>query len=303
MKRVSLPLNIDRSSYNTSNHHDRDPYYINDETDTLIIDEEWWSTQVPQRTKDLLAMRELEFVVGPVPIPHEHQFDFRLVAVYQAYQEAFEYQEWSDYVQNGAKLVAISPDEKFDSKIVTELVKYAIGENKQPLFVRTGATSGKNTVPIKPCTSGEEVVAHLMCNPEIEMREWCRVDKATFIVLVPWNNAIDSRNEFRLFVANNRVVALSPQRYWECHDYTSDELDAVEEAVLKAALDSPYNWFIVDAWVDFEKRKLHVIEFNCFGDHSGAGSSLFNWIEDHDLLYGKREGIEFRFLFPFNTST
>jgi hypothetical protein len=79
MKWVSLPPNISRDDYNTSNHHDRDPYVIDDDTDELVIDTEWWYTQVPQRTKDLLRARGCDFVLRKVSIPHEHQFDVRLI--------------------------------------------------------------------------------------------------------------------------------------------------------------------------------------------------------------------------------
>lgn len=160
-------------------------------------------------------------------------------------------------------------------------------------------TSGKNSVPVKPCRTAKEVVAHLAENPDIGMRDWARTDKDTYICFQEWNDAIDTRNEFRLFVFGDRIVALSPQRYWACHDYTQEELEAVEKAVLTCKLENPFAPgipYIIDAWIDFELRVLHVIEYNCFGDHSGAGSSLFNWIKDHNLLYGQEEQTQFRFV-------
>ncbi len=45
MKRVCLPLDINLQNFNTTNHHDRDPYYIDDDTDDLVIDTEWWRTE------------------------------------------------------------------------------------------------------------------------------------------------------------------------------------------------------------------------------------------------------------------
>jgi hypothetical protein len=53
---------------------------------------------------------------------------------------------------------------------------------------------------------------------------------------------------------------------------------------------------VIDAWVDFESKKLHIIELNPFGPSSGAGSSLFHWIEDYDLLHGKNLEIIFRYI-------
>ncbi len=296
MKRVSLPTCINLHDFNTTNHHDRDPYYIEEDSNNLIIDTDWWNTQVPQRTKDLLKEREIVFVLGNVPIPHDEMFGFgdeRLIHVYQAYQEAFEYQEWA----KGGVIMCITIAQKRakDWVGITQRMDFFLGGSDKKLFVRTGSTSGKNTVPIKPCYNAKEVVEHLSNNPEILMREWERYDKDTYICFQEWEDRITSRNEFRLFIFNQRLVALSPQKYGQCHDYSQEELDIIEEAVLSRDYDA-YTSYIVDAWVDFETRKLHVIEYNCFGDHSGAGSSLFNWVEDHDILYGQKDETEFRFI-------
>lgn len=150
MKWVSLPPNIDRDDYNTSNHHDRDPYTIDDDTDELVIDAEWWHTQVPQRTKDLQQKRGINFALGKVSIPHEDQFDVRLIAVYQAYQEAFECQGWAE----GRAIFCVTAAEKeagIDWFAITErmdaFLNDVYGHNHVQLFVRTGALARKWGVP------------------------------------------------------------------------------------------------------------------------------------------------------------
>jgi len=304
MEWISLPENISLLNCNTNNHHDRDPYFINEE-DELIIDNHWWNVEVPEKTKELLRERNVEFTLGNVQIPHENQFDERLIDVYKAFQEGFEYQEWLEYSRTGAKIFKISAEEKAKpdwdsiSDRLDIFLKNNFNENENKFFVRTGSTSGKNTVPICSCSTSKEILGHLLKNPEIQLREWNRFDKNTYIICIPWNDNINQRNEFRLFVINNKIVALSPQKYWECHNYSEEELEAVEYAVLNSEIISPYKTYIIDAWIDFINKKLHVIEFNCFGDHSGAGSSLFNWHKDRDILYGKAQP-EFRFLSMIN---
>lgn len=124
---------------------------------------------------------------------------------------------------------------------------------------------------------------------EFDLREFNQGDKDTYIILVPWNPKIDSRNKFRLFVVNRKLSCCSPQKWWECHNYTDDELMVIENSIIGCDIyeDSPYETFVADVYVDFEEKVCKLIELNCHGDHSGAGLSLFNWISDRDLLYGK----------------
>ena len=136
---------------------------------------------------------------------------------------------------------------------------------------------------------------------EFQHRDFAIQGKDTYIIIRPWNDKINARNEFRLFVVNRKITGASPQKWAQCHNYTEDELDIVEECILNADLlrFSPYDTFVADVYIDFETKKCHLIEFNCFGDHSGAGSSLFNWHTDRNILYGLSQP-EIRFLSPIN---
>lgn len=59
-------------------------------------------------------------------------------------------------------------------------------------------------------------------------------------------------------------------------------------------------FFVADVYVNVNTKICHLIELNPFGAASGAGSSLFNWYKDYDLLYGinhdKNKEIELRYL-------
>tara|TARA_R110001599_G_scaffold91574_1_gene240561 strand:+ start:2005 stop:2157 length:153 start_codon:yes stop_codon:yes gene_type:complete len=46
-------------------------------------------------------------------------------------------------------------------------------------------------------------------------------------------------------------------------------------------------------------QTCHLIELNPFGAHSPAGSSMFNWIQDRDILYGNVPA-ELRYLSAIN---
>lgn len=122
------------------------------------------------------------------------------------------------------------------------------------------------------------------------------------IYLLPWVN-IEKVNEFRVFVFNNRITAISQQNlYLTLYDDLSIEkihenLQLIvdyftQEIVGKITWISSYNYdfAIVDG-------KPYFIEMGCFGKEYAAGSALFHWVLDEDILYGKNGDsiIEFRY--------
>jgi hypothetical protein len=293
-----IPLNIRTSDYNNNNLHTRTPYVIDDEN-TLTIDTGWWNG-LTQYIKNLLNKRlGASFKLGNVTIPHEFQSDDRLLTVYQTFQDGYDYNVWYEEKKGicpiGIKMVKLSGTEKVslmkkDLSCLNELIAQfnEIFKERKPYFVRTSSTSGKNRIPIKPFDNTDDVLKYLISVDEFVLREFNRKEKDTYIIFIPWNSCINARNEFRLFVVNRKLTCASPQKWWVCHDYQSEEMAAIIEAIVGTNIyeKSPYDTFVADVYVDFEKKTCNLIEFNCFGDHSGAGASLFNWENDHDLLYG-----------------
>lgn len=106
--------------------------------------------------------------------------------------------------------------------------------------------------------------------------------------MIPWNDKIDCRCEFRIFVVNKRITAASPQRFWDLHQYSSEELEAFEKAFEEAhksfISDVPFATFVADVYVDVDSATCYLIELNPFGAHCGAGASFFNWIDDYNIL-------------------
>ena len=125
------------------------------------------------------------------------------------------------------------------------------------------------------------------------------------IYFMPWKNI---EQEFRVFVCKNKITAISTQHYFQVNDY------------LAKLNDSEIKTEIVDKiWIFFEdnlKEKLYgivgpnytmdigiladgsvyFIEPNSFGANYAAGSALFHWYYDQDVLYSEDCTIEFRFV-------
>lgn len=122
------------------------------------------------------------------------------------------------------------------------------------------------------------------------------------IYLLPWVN-IEKVNEFRVFVFNNKITAISQQNLYQTL-YNTQSLEKIHEN-LQLIVDY-FTHEIVDkiTWIssynyDFAivDGKPYFIEMGCFGKEYAAGSALFHWILDEDILYGKNGDniIEFRY--------
>lgn len=128
------------------------------------------------------------------------------------------------------------------------------------------------------------------------------ISKLTFY-LIEWVKITPDR-EFRMFVCNNRVTAISQQ-------YTTrrnKELTGEENRERKAQ-----EWvkILLEYWAtEIQPRITHIssytidiailddgrpyfIEINCFGKEYAAGSSLFHWLLDKEKLYGHQANTVF----------
>lgn len=122
------------------------------------------------------------------------------------------------------------------------------------------------------------------------------------VYLLPWVN-IERVNEFRVFVCGNKITAISQQNLYQ-KLYSEQNILKIpqnlhlivdyfnKEIVTKITWISSYSYDF--AIVD---NKPYFIEMNCFGKEYAAGSALFHWLLDEDILYGKTgdDIIEFRY--------
>lgn len=115
-------------------------------------------------------------------------------------------------------------------------------------------------------------------------------DNTTELTLyfIPWEQLSLDR-EYRGFVCNHRLTALSQQHVYNLYHGADIKRDA--EIVLKYFHEVMREriTFLPDYSFDIailEGDQPYFIEMNCFGTQYAAGSALFGWIEDHDILYG-----------------
>lgn len=109
-----------------------------------------------------------------------------------------------------------------------------------------------------------------------------------------WNSC----DEFRIFVHNKQITAISPyipefNHYSEMPD---TELEKLVDCMIKFWENEPSRKNIpqshtMDIHVTLREKDLdpmiELIEYNSFGYWSPAGSGLFDWIDDYSILYGE----------------
>jgi len=320
--RKPIPTNINTQDYNNHNLHEYTPYILKD--DTILIDETWYNSLTPYIQKLIQTRLKNNFTLGQVQVPHEYQIDNEnkyLTTIYQSYLNGFDYNIWySPYIINGPKnaqiihipditkkvLLQMHESQKYIPDINLSRFEKKIRRHMTPntnYFVRLSSTSGKNEKPVEPFNDVHKIITHL-CSVKLFAEQEFSKDKDTYLILVPWQDKIDSRCEFRIFVVNKKLVAASPQRFWELQQYSIEELEDISYALtnIKFINDVIYTTFVGDVYIDIETKVCHLIELNPFGAHSGAGSSLFNWKTDYDLLHGINhyKEIELRYLSAIN---
>ena len=112
------------------------------------------------------------------------------------------------------------------------------------------------------------------------------------IYLLDWVN-VDDYNEFRVFVNDNKITAVSQQNLYNVYD----KLDNQQELINKLKLITnyfdenirPVITHMSSYSYDFaiiNNKIPYFIECNSFGKEYAAGSALFHWLLDENILYG-----------------
>lgn len=127
--------------------------------------------------------------------------------------------------------------------------------------------------------------------------------KACRLYLLPWLD-MDYDKEFRIFVCNNKITAISDQHLYSVNDWLKDlGEDGIKKMVddilvafekdIKDKMKYMEN-YVMDLAI-LKNGNIYFIEANSFGAMYASGSALFHWIRDGDRLNGKLDGMEIRY--------
>jgi len=181
-------------------------------------------------------------------------------------------------------------------------------------FVRTEKVSLKEGMfGIGPYNSLEDIIKS-MCTSKFGHVCFLEDDLECKIYLMNWVDIIPD-NEFRIFVYNNKITCISNQHLYRENVWLSSlEDDIIKTNVVKKILvyfDSNIKEkmsYMGEYSMDLALIKIrdeigdqddtpYFIEPNSFGGNYASGSSLFHWVIDHNIMYGKTNSLEFRFTY------
>jgi len=123
-----------------------------------------------------------------------------------------------------------------------------------------------------------------------------------YIYLLPFLPNLDSNREFRVFVKDKKITAISIQNIYSGNTWiesmeNTDRIDLIRSIVEFFDTNIRHRLCLIDYTFDLAllaDNSFYFIEPNSFGAKYAAGSSLFGWIHDHDILYDSST-IEFRY--------
>ncbi|AYV75674.1 MAG: hypothetical protein Terrestrivirus2_182 [Terrestrivirus sp.] len=125
------------------------------------------------------------------------------------------------------------------------------------------------------------------------------------LYLLPW---VDISHEFRVFVHNKKITAISQQHLYEkddyLHQFESDErnikinewvnlINYYFNSTISSRID--IDSYVIDVAI-LSDGSPYFIEINTFGKEYASGSSLYHWIIDEKILYGNGDDIYFRYV-------
>ena len=102
---------------------------------------------------------------------------------------------------------------------------------------------------------------------------------------------MEPHKEFRVFVHNNRITAISQQDVHSVFKELNDNVITEYYKIVSEYFYQNINYLITEKqnytydFVILPDGKPYFIEMNSFGPQYAAGSALFHWITDYDLLH------------------
>jgi len=174
-------------------------------------------------------------------------------------------------------------------------------------FIRSETTSLKYGIHgVGPYTSIKQIIESLVSSTDSHS-PIPKSDDSKHIKLyfLPWIE-MDEAYEFRIFVHNKRITAISQQNLYKKNKFFDSLLPDERTNVITGLIDKIVHYFndvitkkicLPNYSYDFVfvNDNPYFIEINGFGKEYAAGSALFHWIIDEQILYGTTNDIYFRY--------
>jgi len=184
----------------------------------------------------------------------------------------------------------------FENELNALLDEYEGGLLSENYFVRTNSASLKTGLyGVGPYCHLKQIIISMVTS------SYSHSGMGQKLYLLPWKK-LDENNEFRVFVYNGRITAISQQHLYDVYENLSHASNRVLENMVNVLTNwyisyvkprVPINSFVMDACF-LTDDSIYFIEANPWGMEYGSGSSLFNWKTDYNILYGHGDPIVLR---------
>jgi hypothetical protein len=191
--------------------------------------------------------------------------------------------ELSTFLENNKEISAL-----FTSKYFVRTTKYSL---KHGIY-GCGPYTNLEMV-IKSLVSGK--VGHSSIDDDTTILTFYMID---------WVDIIQDL-EFRVFVFENNITAISQQNIYKYNEILNDAIISdITTKILEYFKNSIKPKIIhIDSYtIDLAivDNAVYFIELNSFGKESASGSALFHWIYDEHILMNKSNAVEFRYTVKIN---
>lgn len=161
----------------------------------------------------------------------------------------------------------------------------------EKVFIRLNSVSPKD-VEVKKDKVYDLITESKRCISSINMAT--SIQRPIYIYSRKWVD-LSKGCEFRIFVYNMRIVAISSSDNKICELNNSEIIQRCHRLFTKCKFDIPLPDICIDVWLcdKFSDRDI-VIEFNSYGSWGNSSSELFDWQEDCILFAGLANDIEIR---------
>ena len=171
-----------------------------------------------------------------------------------------------------AKTRAVTVDDiksKYNPLLFAAIIRYLETNKDTGIFMRFNTSSPKK---MSPKFTISQIFAELLDNP-----------KSDIMFMTPWRYEISRAKDFRVFVYNNHVSAVSQK---ECYKFVGLSYEKVTiiaknilECIAKQRVEIPFKTYIADVWID-GTNAIHILKILPGEPWTSTESCLFNWIDD-----------------------
>lgn len=297
---------------NQTNVIEYTPFFYNKEIDLLLLENHFYN-EIKDTYCEKQILKQFNIQIKDKLEDFEkyskETIDQHYWKIYRIYAEWYNANHWLSCIDN-YEYINLSLEEKTflvdycTTKIKSnmyDVITNKINESMERLksdtgyFVKLSAQSPKHDFAPYPHLCADNVLEYLCASPTINAI--LERDEDCGVLIKPWINYINSDNEIRVFVINNKVVGISQQMIYSCSNtmqyFAANAHDIFNkiQAIWNYWKDNKkieYNNAVLDMWIDSEMDP-YLIEINAGCVWGCAGSSSFTWKEIVNLAENNKQ--------------